>query len=207
MNMPFDNVELDDLDMRILGSLQKDARASYRTIARELETTTPTVSARVKRMEGLGIIQGYRVDLDPQALGGSLHFLRLQVRPAGLHRVAEALAAQAGVEDVMTLSGGSLLVKVRLRPPAVNLQRIHAGIADQADVLSYEGWEAWSVKHRPPDISVTGVEVKCHQCQGPIAGEPVRLNVAGRDHVFCCSLCKKTFQERAKAMMAKPNAP
>ena len=198
-------MELDELDMRILRSLQADARASYRAVARELGTTTPTVSARVKRMEGLGIIQGYRVDLDPQALGGALHFLRIQVRPSGLHRVAEALAAQPGVEDVMTLTGGSLLVKVRLRPPAVNLQRVHTGIADQADVLSYEGWEAWSIKHRPPDITVTGVEVKCHQCQGPIAGEPVRAKVSGRDHVFCCPLCKKAFMERVKAMSPRGN--
>lgn len=193
-------MELDELDMRILHSLQEEARASYRTLAGKLGTTTPTVSARIKRMEGLGIIRGYRVDLDPMVIGGSIHFMRLQVKPAGLELVAEALVGLDGVEEVASLTGGSLLVKVRLRPPAVSLQRIHGRIAELPDVLSYDGWEAWHLRQRAPDVAVSGVVIKCHYCQGPIVGEPVRATIAGREHVFCCPSCKKLLQERVKAM-------
>lgn len=51
----------DELDRRILDALRRDARASFRTIAKEVDSTTPTVSARVKRMEDVGLIAGYRV--------------------------------------------------------------------------------------------------------------------------------------------------
>jgi DNA-binding Lrp family transcriptional regulator len=51
----------DVLDRRILDELRRDARASYRAIARRAGSTTPTVSARVRRMVAIGLIAGYRV--------------------------------------------------------------------------------------------------------------------------------------------------
>ncbi len=51
----------DELDQRILDVLRRDARASYRSIAQEIGSTTPTVSARIRRMEDVGLIAGYRV--------------------------------------------------------------------------------------------------------------------------------------------------
>lgn len=54
---------LDDLDRRILAELEKDARASNRAIARHLGVSAPTVAHRIRRMEDVGVIRGYRVDL------------------------------------------------------------------------------------------------------------------------------------------------
>ncbi|MGB1697309.1 MAG: AsnC family transcriptional regulator [Thermoplasmatota archaeon] len=50
---------LDDLDHALLALLREDARRSYRELARLAGSTVPTVSARVRRMEDLGIIEGY----------------------------------------------------------------------------------------------------------------------------------------------------
>lgn len=192
-------MDLDELDLGILHGLQADARTSYRTLAKQLGTTTPTISARVKRLEGLRIIQGYRVDLDPQALGGSLQLFRLKVRPAGLHRMEDALAAMPGVEEVLALSGGALFAKVRLRPPVVTLDGLHEAISAQEDILEYDSWEVWNIKQLPADVSVTGLEVRCHTCRSPIQGEPVRAKLGGQEHIFCCPLCKKSFQDRGAA--------
>lgn len=52
---------IDDLDQQILALLREDARRSYRELARLAESTVPTISARVKRMEDLGVIGGYTV--------------------------------------------------------------------------------------------------------------------------------------------------
>lgn len=49
------------MDLRILAELQKNPRASYRTIARALGLSTPTVSKHVRRMEDVGFIVGYQV--------------------------------------------------------------------------------------------------------------------------------------------------
>ncbi len=56
---------LDALDRAIIEALLQDGRASFRAVARAVGSTTPTVSARVKRMQDLGIIQGFRVVLGP----------------------------------------------------------------------------------------------------------------------------------------------
>lgn len=196
-------MELDELDYGILRALQADARTSYRTMATQLKTTTPTVSSRVKRLEDIGIIQGYRVEFDPEALGGSLQVLRLTVRPAGLQRVTAALAAMQGVEEIMSVSGGALLVKVRLRPPIVTFEGLHEAIAGHEDIVSYDSWEVWSLRQRAADLAVTGVEVRCHNCRTPIQGEPVRGKVAGKEHLFCCPLCKRQFHERHATAASK----
>ena len=196
-------VDLDELDFGILRALQADARTSFRTLAKQLGTTTPTVGARVRRLEELRIIQGYRIELDPEALGGSLQVLRLTVRPAGLHRVTEALTDLQGVEEIMAVSGGALLVKVRLRPPIVTFDGLHQAIAGHDDIVSYDSWEVWSIRQRTADLAVTGLEVRCHTCRTPIQGEPVRGKIGAQEHLFCCPLCKKQFQERHLAVAAR----
>ena len=196
-------VDLDELDFGILRALQADARTSFRTLAKQLGTTTPTVGARVRRLEELRIIQGYRIELDPEALGGTLQVLRLTVRPAGLHRVTEALTDLQGVEEIMAISGGALLVKVRLRPPIVTFDGLHQAIAGHDDIVSYDSWEVWSIRQRNADLAVTGLEVRCHTCRTPIQGEPVRGKIGGQEHLFCCPLCKKQFQERHAATAAR----
>ncbi|WP_297476906.1 Lrp/AsnC family transcriptional regulator [Thermococcus sp.] len=63
---------MDELDRRILALLQKNARLSYREIARELKVAVGTVYNRVKRMEETGVIRGYTPILDYEKLGFGL---------------------------------------------------------------------------------------------------------------------------------------
>lgn len=54
---------MDELDRRIVAELEKDARASNRAIARRVGVSAPTVAQRIRRLEDVGLIRGYRVDL------------------------------------------------------------------------------------------------------------------------------------------------
>lgn len=65
-------VELDELDLAILGELLEDARRSYREIAKRLDVSVGTVAARVKRLESLGVIKGYAAIVDYEKLGYEL---------------------------------------------------------------------------------------------------------------------------------------
>jgi DNA-binding Lrp family transcriptional regulator len=65
-------VELDEMDLAILGELIEDARRSYREIAKRLNISVGTVAARVKRMEALGVIKGYSAMVDYEKLGYEL---------------------------------------------------------------------------------------------------------------------------------------
>ncbi len=63
---------MDELDRKILALLQKNARLSYREIARELKVAVGTVYNRVKRMEEEGIIRGFAPVLDYEKAGFAL---------------------------------------------------------------------------------------------------------------------------------------
>ncbi|BAD85680.1 transcription regulator, Lrp/AsnC family [Thermococcus kodakarensis KOD1] len=63
---------VDELDMRILSLLQKNARLSYREIAKELGVAVGTVYNRIKRLEESGVIKGYAPIVDYEKLGFGL---------------------------------------------------------------------------------------------------------------------------------------
>ncbi|MGC3022421.1 MULTISPECIES: Lrp/AsnC family transcriptional regulator [unclassified Brevibacterium] len=69
------NVSLDVTDHRLLRALNADARASGAALAAEVGISESTVSLRLKRLKSLGVIRGFRLDVDPGALGVSLHAL------------------------------------------------------------------------------------------------------------------------------------
>jgi DNA-binding Lrp family transcriptional regulator len=58
-----------DLDLKIIAELKKDGRASLRTIAKRLGTSTTTVAIRIREMEESKLIRGFRPLLDYRQLG------------------------------------------------------------------------------------------------------------------------------------------
>ncbi len=58
--------------MKILKLLNKNARSSYRQMAKELKVSMSTISNRIKLMENEGVIKGYIPVLDPQKIGYDL---------------------------------------------------------------------------------------------------------------------------------------
>lgn len=63
---------MDDLNWRILKCLQTNARDSFSNIGRSVGLTPPAVAERVKKMEDVGIIQGYRTDVSYALTGYQL---------------------------------------------------------------------------------------------------------------------------------------
>jgi DNA-binding Lrp family transcriptional regulator len=60
---------LDDLDKRIISELCVSSQGSYRQIAKRLGVHPTTLIQRVKNLEKLGIIHGYRAQVDYLKLG------------------------------------------------------------------------------------------------------------------------------------------
>lgn len=65
-------VKIDTLNWSILGALQKNSRASFASIGREVGLTPPAVAERVKKMEDLGIIEGYQARVSHTMAGYQL---------------------------------------------------------------------------------------------------------------------------------------
>ncbi len=60
---------MDELDSKILGALMTDGRVTWSDLASQCDVSSPAISDRVRRLEKRGIIQGYRVVVDPVQLG------------------------------------------------------------------------------------------------------------------------------------------
>lgn len=60
---------IDEVDYKIIAELQKNARVKNRDIARKLNVSQSTVSKRVRKLEGTGIIKRYTCVLNYRALG------------------------------------------------------------------------------------------------------------------------------------------
>ncbi|MCS7145834.1 MAG: Lrp/AsnC family transcriptional regulator [Nitrososphaerota archaeon] len=97
-------VELDELDMRIIELMRRDARRSYQSIGKELGVSEGTVRKRVKRLVGAGVIKRFTVDVErPQQV---LAISMVSVDPSvPTPVVAEKLAALRGVERVYEVTG------------------------------------------------------------------------------------------------------
>lgn len=63
---------MDVINFRILEALQEDARMPFTRIGQDLGMSSPAISDRVKKMEDLGVIRGYKAIVDPKALGYQL---------------------------------------------------------------------------------------------------------------------------------------
>ena len=60
---------LDSMDRKILARLQADSRASLQEISAAVGLSASPCWGRIKKMEEAGVIEGYTVRLNPQALG------------------------------------------------------------------------------------------------------------------------------------------
>ena len=60
---------IDRIDREILGALGDDARISWRELGERVHLSPTSVADRVRRMERDGVIEGYTVRVDPEALG------------------------------------------------------------------------------------------------------------------------------------------
>ena len=69
---------IDEISRKILRELQKDARMSFAELGRQVGLSPSATAERVRRLWDEGIIRGYRVDIDPRALGyGVMVFTRM----------------------------------------------------------------------------------------------------------------------------------
>ncbi|MBO9476409.1 Lrp/AsnC family transcriptional regulator [Shimia sp. R11_0] len=77
---------LDMLDRQILKALLQDARVSWKELAEEAGVSAPTVRDRVRRLQDLGVVQGFTVELAPTALGYTLEaVVRFRPLPGKRH--------------------------------------------------------------------------------------------------------------------------
>jgi len=128
-------VALDDLDWKILRTLQENARQTYTEIGRGLGIAHSTVYERVKRMEKQGIIRKYTaiVDLEKAKLKQVIAIMTLFTDPKESETVATKLSEFEEVLEVSTSLSEELSIIARVI--AEDQEKLHAFIAQSVAPL------------------------------------------------------------------------
>lgn len=111
-------VDLDKMDHKILNILASDGRISMTALGQAVGLSKTPVTARVKRLEALGVITGYRAELSAARLGlDHVAFLEVRLSDTREQCLREFNAAVRKIPEVeachMIAGGFDYLVKVR----------------------------------------------------------------------------------------------
>lgn len=97
---------LDDTNRRLLDALIDDPRASAAELARRVGMSAPAVRERVARLEQAGVIRGYRLDIDPAAIGLPVAaWVRIRPGPGQLPKIADLAARTPEVSECHRICG------------------------------------------------------------------------------------------------------
>lgn len=109
-------MELDSIDKNILLELSKDARMPFAELGRRVGLSPSATNERVRQLESLGIIQGYRASIDLKALGFPITaFIRLTCDGQRYRPFLKFLNSLHSVQECHHMTGGdAFLLKVIL---------------------------------------------------------------------------------------------
>jgi DNA-binding Lrp family transcriptional regulator len=97
---------VDELESKIIRSLNKNSRKSFREIAKEIGTSAPVVINKIKRLEELGAIMGYIPVLDPEYFGYTLMaVVALRISPGKLIQAQEKIAEDPHALAIYDVTG------------------------------------------------------------------------------------------------------
>ena len=109
---------IDRIDLAILRNLSSDGRMSVTDLAQHVGLSKSPCQVRLKKLQDLGYIRGFRAVLDPQRLGLD-HIAFVEVRlsdttEAALSAFNKAVSAVPEVEECHMIAGAfDYLLKVR----------------------------------------------------------------------------------------------
>ncbi|MFY0544088.1 Lrp/AsnC family transcriptional regulator [Brevibacillus sp. H7] len=122
---------LDQTDLEILKMLQQNARMQWREIGEAVHLTGQAVGNRIRRMEELGIIQGYTAVVDSAKLGPSLTAIVTIFMKTTDHKQFQQFVRElTEIVEAHRVSGeGCYSLKVRVRDQAALNELLDAILA------------------------------------------------------------------------------
>jgi Lrp/AsnC family transcriptional regulator, regulator for asnA, asnC and gidA len=120
---------LDEVNLRILDILGRDASRPFVDIAKELEVSDATVHIRVKRLQAAGILRKFTITTDNVLLGyDHLAFVGINLSKGSGDEVLVALSQIEEILELHEMYGQyDLLVKIRSR----NLEEMRDIVANK----------------------------------------------------------------------------
>ena len=116
---------VDTLNIRILAELSQNPRLTMSELGRRVGLSSPAVTERVRRLEETGIIQGYRLDVNPRALGLPIAaYVRIRPNPGQLPKIAELAQRIPEIVECHRVTGEDCFVLKVYLPGIDQLDRL-----------------------------------------------------------------------------------
>ncbi len=97
---------IEELELKIVRSLNQNSRKSFREIAKEIGTSAPVVINKIKRLEEQGAIKGYIPLLDPEYFGFNLiAIVGIRISDGKLIETQEKIAEDPHVFAIYDVTG------------------------------------------------------------------------------------------------------
>jgi len=193
--------ELDDTDLEILRLLVEDARRPFSEIADRVGVSPPTVSDRIDRLEELGVVRRFTVDVDHSQLDDGLSvLLELSVEPGETDAVADELAELNVVEHVFAAAGGKVIAHATV--PDDDVDGILTDNVSMDRVRDHDVRLVTRVEWQP-EVSGTAFAVDCDECGNRVTSQGESAKIDGDLFTFCCSSCRSNFEEEYERLAAE----
>jgi Lrp/AsnC family transcriptional regulator, leucine-responsive regulatory protein len=133
---------IDEIALKLLEELQKNARLSYADLGRAAGLSPSATAERLRRLEDAGIIRGYRADVDPASLGlGITALIRMSSDGPQYRQLMAFVADCEQIRECYHVTGGDALnMKVLVSSIAeleeLIMKLLHYGVPTTSIVLS-----------------------------------------------------------------------
>ena len=115
----------DGVNVQILRELRDDPRLTMTELGRRVGLSSPAITERVRRLEERGVIRGYRIDIDPAALGLAIAaYVRIRPNPGQLPKIAELARSIPEIVECHRVTGEDCFILKVYLPSLDQLDRI-----------------------------------------------------------------------------------
>jgi Lrp/AsnC family transcriptional regulator, leucine-responsive regulatory protein len=133
----FQSPSMDEVSWKIVEALQENARISFSELGRQVGLTPPAVAERVRRLEDVGIIEGYRAVVNVQKLGLPLTaIIRFAARGRGSSETKHRLAAISEIIECYHVTGEDCFVLRIAVPSTEHLEGLLERLTDFGDTTT-----------------------------------------------------------------------
>jgi len=110
------DIKLDEIDLKILSTLQNNKRTKRNKLAEEVKLSIPSVSERLRKLEESGVILGYHSVLDARSVGLEVTaFIFLTTESSKFYaKIIERATEHEEILECHAITGdGSHILKIR----------------------------------------------------------------------------------------------
>ncbi|HEV2756153.1 MAG TPA: Lrp/AsnC family transcriptional regulator [Actinomycetota bacterium] len=128
---------MDAIDRRIVGLLEGNARLTYGEVGKRVGLAASSVHDRVRKLEGAGVLRGYRADVDFRAVGLPITaFVSLALRPSSPADIPARVAEFPLVESLYSVAGDNSYVLVVRAPSTTALEELLDALRAKLEVVT-----------------------------------------------------------------------